>query len=94
MFAGRQPPGVEVEELIKRIQEDARDPLCPPGDPDFCEYNLKPCPFCGGNATLRRTPDGGAFIDCDDCQASSQLVYGDKTDPKALVAEAWNTRKD
>lgn len=64
------------------------------GAPEECEYRLKRCPFCDGRATLRRTPKGGAFVDCDDCGASSKLVYGDKCDPKALVIEAWNNRKE
>lgn len=33
-------------------------------------------------------------MDCDGCQASTKLVYPDKTDPKALVREAWNARDD
>src|SRR2546429_7046026 len=56
--------------------------------------DLLACPFCGGLPQYRTTPDGGHFVDCDGCQASSKLVYPDKTDPKPLVREAWNSRDD
>ena len=92
MFSRSQPPGAEVEALIKRIQDDARTPECPAGDPEQCDYRLRQCPFCGGDATLRRTPDNGVFVDCDQCTASSKLVYADKTNPVPIAVEAWNAR--
>lgn len=99
MFSLRNPPGVAVETLVKRIQDDARgvdlngsDGMVQ-GEIEDTPCRLKPCPFCGGRADLRRTPQGGAFVDCGTCQASSKLVYGDKTDPRQIVIEAWNERK-
>lgn len=56
--------------------------------------DLLACPFCGGLPAYRTTPEGGHFVDCDGCQASTKLVYPDKTDPKPLVREAWNARDD
>jgi Lar family restriction alleviation protein len=51
---------------------------------------LKPCPFCGGEAALGGGPDG-AFVNCTDCLASTNVLHphGD-TDDEAIAA--WNTR--
>ena len=46
------------------------------------ENNLKPCPFCGGNAVMHEPDDGpyagGVFIECAKCKASSVLMYPEK----------------
>lgn len=55
-----------------------------------CE--LLQCPFCGGTPHFFESPDGGHCIECDGCHASSKLLYPDKTDPRPLLAEAWNQR--
>ena len=58
---------------------------------------LKPCPFCGGEANItykaKRLYDknkmiGGVIIYCGTCEA--QMFY---TSEK-LAVEAWNRRKD
>ena len=58
--------------------------------------DLKPCPFCGGTAKLRRVseprPDAkpdSFSVKCTVCCAESNWF---KTDGYAL--EAWNTRAD
>lgn len=49
---------------------------------------LKPCPFCGGNATL--WSDGYMeYVECDVCGAKSQSCY----DPQ-LAVRKWSTRAD
>lgn len=57
---------------------------------------LKPCPFCGGDAVLHSVTDeheldnGGSFIECLFCKASSAMVFGEKT----TLVERWNKRAD
>lgn len=49
---------------------------------------LKPCPFCGGNATL--WSDGYMeYVECDVCGAKSQSCY----DPQ-LAVRKWSTRRE
>lgn len=62
----------------------------------LCSSDLLACPFCGGQADYGETADGGHYAACTDgmCGASSKLIYPDKTDPKPLVREAWNSRDD
>lgn len=64
----------------------------PEAPAELCSSALLCCPFCGGKGEYNVTADGGHFVDCTECQAASKLVYPDKTDPKPLVAEAWNNR--
>jgi len=52
------------------------------------------CPFCGGEAKRGETNDGGYFIECTQCQASSKCVYPQKTDPDPILKDAWNSRSD
>lgn len=51
------------------------------------EYNaeLKPCPFCGGNAVLYVGED--SFVKCHSCDAES--FHGESSDE---VVAAWNRR--
>lgn len=53
---------------------------------------LKPCPFCGGDGRFGETPEGGHYIECAGCSASSVLMFPDKCDVRALLAERWNER--
>lgn len=47
---------------------------------------LKPCPFCGGEAELYN--DEGLWkVQCEDCEASTGQYYM----PENAIA-AWNTR--
>ena len=62
------------------------------------EMDLKPCPFCGGNAELRHTEGNSeygktAFVACLRCGANSRMVslsFKYSADEKAI--EAWNRR--
>lgn len=49
---------------------------------------LKPCPFCGGEAELTRYINAYA-VQCRECLAIP-FEYGDES----LAIEAWNTRAD
>ena len=52
---------------------------------------LKPCPFCGGEAEIMRTDNGGHIV-ClyHNCNAVSPTFY--KSESKAI--DAWNTRAE
>lgn len=53
---------------------------------------LKPCPFCGGNASRQDLTDddnaGGSCITCDSCGASSPVHF----DRKENLYDSWNRR--
>ncbi len=62
---------------------------------------LKPCPFCKGHASYKEAhhdescecPDeGGEFISCDSCGASTKLWFAIKDDVKRILADDWNRR--
>lgn len=69
-------------------------------DTEVIRARLEPCPFCGGKPMFGKIgkPDheyfGGHFIACTNlaCEASTNLRWGDKTDPTPLLAEQWNRR--
>lgn len=56
------------------------------------EESLKPCPFCGSNVRWGESPDGGHFIECGKCQASTNLTYYLMDDASRDVRERWNRR--
>lgn len=49
--------------------------------------NLKPCPFCGGEAHIEHGLVTWAVV----CPCSSHVFYGCELD-KAKTVEAWNRR--
>lgn len=51
------------------------------------ERELKPCPFCGGEASMRIYFTGRYGAECDNCG-----VRGLVRDTKSEAAEAWNKR--
>jgi hypothetical protein len=51
---------------------------------------LKPCPFCGGEANYGYSPDGN-FVCCVDCAASTNVLTGHKGDNE-FAKSLWNTR--
>lgn len=52
---------------------------------------LKPCPFCGGDAVVRPLTISRSFlVCCNDCPAGMVLPY----DSEAEAIEAWNTRTE
>lgn len=61
--------------------------------------DLLPCPFCGARADLDvidgeggNPNDGGHYIECSLCRASTPLRFACGDDPKPLLIEAWNRR--
>ena len=61
---------------------------------------LKPCPFCGGEAYARFVKDKGAFgytsVECKKCGAVPyvHMAYNNLSKEEAVmgVVEAWNRR--
>lgn len=51
---------------------------------------LKPCPFCGGNA--RMVFDFDLKIECTQCGATVYSCATIEEDPKRAVYDAWNRR--
>ncbi len=53
---------------------------------------LKPCPFCGGEASLSMGQMGvtraqAYYIECDNCAASSEMFFDGNR-----AIKAWNNR--
>ena len=60
---------------------------------------LKPCPFCGGEAALYVMPEGGICVKCWNCGARSKIRVDDDsfskpTNATKSVIKAWNRRAD
>ena len=51
---------------------------------------LKPCPFCGGEASLYVDGLNGSFVMCRKCHASTDDYSGKAGDELAI--KAWNAR--
>lgn len=51
---------------------------------------LKPCPFCGGEASINRPSGRMLFcVVCDDCDANSGYYFTEED-----AARAWNSRAE
>ena len=63
---------------------------------DYCNSDLMPCPFCGGEASIEVTwatdPSGGEMecrmIICHGCSAQMQ----DGVENQEALVNQWNTR--
>ena len=50
--------------------------------------DLKPCPFCGGNAEFVRNNMNSCYVQCLSC-----FIIGNNTALKADAIKAWNIRE-
>ena len=69
-------------------------------------YELKPCPFCGGEAKFESKvevypiqDENGAYIDADiayyeytGCPACDIWFYNNDDEPEEITIERWNRR--
>lgn len=60
---------------------------------------LKPCPFCGGEATVFVSGEGGVYVICTKCFIRTQtlvdtLAYSKPTNAVYKVVDQWNRRVD
>jgi Lar family restriction alleviation protein len=53
---------------------------------------LKPCPFCGGEAKFDHDYNGWNWIFCSQCNSSTNARVSAMDDCKPLLVEAWNRR--
>ena len=53
------------------------------------ENELKPCPFCGGEASVGVGDFGGMVCYCKKC-----FSQGKECEPEAEAIKAWNRRVD
>jgi Lar family restriction alleviation protein len=59
------------------------------------EGALLPCPFCGGTAHALcgdGVNQGGYFVECGMCRASTNIVFACGDDPLPQLMEKWNRR--
>lgn len=54
---------------------------------------LRPCPFCGGEATLSED-DGGYLVDCGVCGAAVGYFGRGLPDARGAAVAAWNRRAE
>ena len=53
---------------------------------------LKPCPFCGGTAIVKKASFGGRYIQCRDCKILFALSGYGNADIDERIRDAWNRR--
>ena len=59
------------------------------------EIKLKPCPFCGGEAVLKRDRAGSHCVKCTNCgcMTTYQFDFGEGEEvSKRKAADVWNRR--
>ena len=55
---------------------------------------LKPCPFCGGEARLRKDEYRNFWVECKNCLCGTSFASGSSPDEKLIetVIQDWNRR--
>ena len=89
----RKTPDESTQAFLEHLQKLADRIKALPAE-GTAEPKLKPCPFCGGHATVEKE-DGeisSAWVECDRCSARTRKHYGPDKEDKALTA--WNQRCD
>ena len=57
-------------------------------------YMPLPCPFCGGEAEIKRHNESHVWVECVECAAKSNAIKASIEYPALPVAvEAWNKRE-
>lgn len=58
---------------------------------------LKPCPFCGGEASIIAVEEesnaGGYVVMCSGCECSTRVWFPIKDDVRGILRSEWNKRK-
>lgn len=66
----------------------------------MAEIKLKPCPFCGGEAEIKRRVGFGfgielAYVECTSCGAQTKMIDPSlKYCANDKAAELWNKREE
>lgn len=62
------------------------------------EIKIKPCPFCGGKAEIKRYVEFAfeqAYVECTDCGARTRMIDPSlKYCANDKAAELWNNREE
>jgi len=53
---------------------------------------LKPCPFCGGEADFDHDDDDWQWIECGKCHVATMSMVSAMDDCKPILVEHWNRR--
>ena len=67
------------------------------GGENLSEIKLKPCPFCGGEAVLKRDRIGLYCVKCTNCKCMTtfQFDFGEGEEAsKKKAAKIWNRRAE
>lgn len=81
----------EQEQKIRELNNTIQNKNC-------VSLELKPCPFCGGRASLFASRNGGIKVICTKCNASSKCLcdtltaHGVSGNSTKSVIKAWNNR--
>lgn len=89
----RKTPDESVQAFQKHLQKYADRIKALPAE-GTAEPKVKPCPFCGGHATVEKA-DGeisSAWVECDRCGARTRKHFGQDKADRAITA--WNRRPD
>jgi Lar family restriction alleviation protein len=89
----RKTPDESVKAFQEHLQKYADRIKALPAE-GTAEPKVKPCPFCGGHATVEETDAdiGFTWVECDRCGARTRKHFGQDKADRAITA--WNRRPD